>query len=197
MPAPPIQCVVEYHPELLSPEESAALFVDLCENHNVSNRKVLMEDGTEIEVETGSYLFTDEHLTGYDAFPKVWGDRQSWSPLMKMLKDRVESVSKRQFQVCRIVYYENGEAGMEFHSDPSAYGDNTWIASVSLGEEREFLLRNKEDHNEVHSYILGTGSLIIMGEHCQDRYEHAIPRDPKYRNPRINLTFRRYGFDSD
>jgi len=196
MPVSEPQCVVEYHPGVLSPEESEELFRDLCQNYNVSNRKVLMADGTEFEVETGTYLFADKELTSYDVFPKVWGERQAWSPLMKMLKDRVESISKRQFQVCRIVYYENGAAGMDFHSDPSAYGDNTWISSVSLGEEREFLLRNKENHDDVHSYILEGGSLIIMGERCQDRYEHAVPRDPKYKKPRINLTFRRYGFDS-
>ena len=29
-----------------------------------------------------------------------------------------------------------------------------------------------------------------MGKNCQEKYEHSIPCNKKYKNPRINLTFR-------
>ena len=84
---------------------------------------------------------------------------------------------------------------MAYHSDPSAYGNTDCIASVSLGAEREFLLRDQENPDETYSYLLENGSLIIMGEHCQEHYEHAVPPDPTCHAPRINLTFRKFGWD--
>lgn len=190
----PLQCDVEYHPNVLAGDESNELFDDLCANYGITNRKMLMADGSTWEVDTGTFLFADEELLGFDRFPEVWGARATWSPLMMKLKEKVETIAKQSFQVCRSVYYEDGKVGMDFHSDPPAYGDTTWIASVSLGEEREFLLRRTEEPGDVTSIVLGNGSLIVMGENCQARYEHAIPTSSKYLNPRINLTFRKYGF---
>jgi hypothetical protein len=35
-----------------------------------------------------------------------------------------------------------------------------------------------------------------MGERFQDRYEHALLADDHCTRPRLNLTFRRFGWDS-
>ncbi len=43
---------------------------------------------------------------------------------------------------------------------------------------------------EVYSLDLASGSLLLMGEHCQSRYEHGLPKNPNYENGRINITFR-------
>lgn len=39
---------------------------------------------------------------------------------------------------------------------------------------------------------LPSGSVLRMKGRCQDLYFHEVPREPKVKNPRINLTFRRY-----
>ena len=74
-----------------------------------------------------------------------------------------------------------------------AYGDTNIIPSISLGEEREFQLRENATQ-EIYNITLENGSMIIMGENCQKNYEHALPPHSKYKNARINLTFRKYGF---
>ncbi|MCH2490888.1 MAG: alpha-ketoglutarate-dependent dioxygenase AlkB [Flavobacteriales bacterium] len=67
------------------------------------------------------------------------------------------------------------------------------IASVSLGQERLFNLREKATQKE-HELLLHQGSLLNMGEGCQELYEHALPLNPEYKQPQINLTFRKFGF---
>lgn len=191
----PLDCEAEYHPDFLSSTESAELFDYLSTNFDLTNRLFTLEDGSQFEMETGRVIFLDENLTSYDKLPKLWGARYAWPPLMATLKERVEAAAGHEFQVCPCLYYRDGEAGADFHSDLPAYGDTSWIASVSLGEEREFVFRSNDDPEDTYSMILGNGSLIIMGKHCQDRYQHAVPRNPIYTNPRINLTFRKYGWD--
>ena len=86
---------------------------------------------------------------------------------------------------------------MEFHSDPSAYGPTDCIASLSLGADRDFSFRSVENHSDIHTIALASGSLLIMGEHCQDRYEHAVPRCPGCTEPRLNITFRKFGWGEE
>jgi alkylated DNA repair dioxygenase AlkB len=94
-----------------------------------------------------------------------------------------------------LIYYPDGNSGLDFHSDHAVFGDTSIIPSVSLGEEREFKFREKESGNEITT-TLESGSLIIMGKHCQERYEHRLPINPESNKPRINLTFRKYGFSN-
>ena len=111
---------------------------------------------------------------------------------MKIVKEKVETYTGHQFETCVCIYYPDGNSGVGYHSDFIAFGDTTLIPSLSLGEDRIFKLREKETLIE-HEILLNNGSLIIMGEHCQERYEHSLPENSKYKNPRINLTFRKYG----
>ena len=82
---------------------------------------------------------------------------------------------------------------MVYHSDLLAFGDTSFIPSISLGEERKFALGEKATL-EIFETVLENGSLLVMEENCQARYEHSLLIDPIYKNGRINLTFRLYGF---
>ncbi|MBY4678826.1 alpha-ketoglutarate-dependent dioxygenase AlkB [Marinobacterium arenosum] len=65
-----------------------------------------------------------------------------------------------------------------------------------MREPREFRFRNRLDHSDQYSLELADGSLLIMGKGCQEVYEHAVPIDHKYLNPRINLSFRQFRWPS-
>jgi alkylated DNA repair dioxygenase AlkB len=190
----PLNCEAKYHPGLLGARDSEELMRDLTTNYDVTNRSMRMPHGSMLQLQTGGLTFADEELLGFDKLAEAFGVRRVWSPLMQAVKDKVEAVAQDAFQVCRCIYYADGDAGVGYHSDLPAFGDTSLIASVSLGAEREFLLRDKDNPDAVHSMILGNGSLLLMGENCQERYEHSLPRDPECRSPRINLTFRRYGW---
>ncbi len=139
-------------------------------------------------------MFIDQVLYEVNVFPEEqWGKTAVWPDNLFKIKQRVEALTKKPFQVCVCIYYPNGNNRVSYHSDYSAFGDTTTIPSISIGEERAFLLREKSSQIE-HEIFLEEGSLLIMGEHCQERYEHSLPIRPKYKNGRINLTFRQYGF---
>ena len=88
-------------------------------------------------------------------------------------------------------FYRNGSDSMGYHSDNEReLGQNPLIASVNFGESRRFLLRRKDDTTKKHELILSHGSLLIMGGAMQHHWQHAVPKEPKRTQPRINLTFR-------
>lgn len=190
----PIDCEAYYLPDFLKPEESEALYAEIVDGYDVTNKRIKMVDGSDYVAETGTYFFVDADLTSYEALPEAWGGRSPWPDSLASVRDRIEQKTGVRFQVARSVYYRNGSEGMAFHSDPPAYGSTASIASLSLGAEREFVFRSIVDQEDTWRIILRSGSLLFMGEHCQERYEHSLPRDESCSEPRINLTFRKYGW---
>jgi len=191
----PINCEVDYFRGFLDLEDAKGLYLELSELVKELNYIPQTESGISFEVNFKKIMFLDQDLIGENKFPEEqWGPTRVWTSKLKRLKVKIESFTKQQFQVCVLIFYPDGSAGVDYHSDFMAFGDTTIIPSISLGEERVFKFRNKENGNEL-STLLEDGSLIIMGKHCQNRYEHSLPIDFKYKNPRINLTFRKYGFD--
>lgn len=195
----PLACDATYYENFLSKEESAAIFNWICENcpDVLTDREIVLENGTVVTRAHGKIMFVDEELTSFSLFYKAHGKRIAWPPLLRALKDKVERLTGIEFSVCVCIYYKNGEEGGSFHTDLPSFGDTSFIPSISLGEQREFLIRRKSDHSEQFSIELADGSMIIMGKGFQDEYEHALPFNPKYQNPRINLTFRPFNWPAD
>jgi alkylated DNA repair dioxygenase AlkB len=184
-----------YRADFLNDAEAEALFTEIVGGFDVTNKSVRMHDGSEFVAETGCYLFTDAELTSYQAIPEVWGGRSPWTESLADVRDRIKDVTGVHFRVARCVYYKDGSEGVDFHRDLPAYGTTDQIASLSLGVEREFVLRKLSDPDERFAIRLAPGSLLFMGAGCQDFYEHALPRDQLCREPRLNLTFRKFGWD--
>ncbi|XP_057513178.1 DNA oxidative demethylase ALKBH2 isoform X2 [Actinidia eriantha] len=109
--------------------------------------------------------------------------------------------------------YKGGNDYVGWHADDEKlYGSTPEIASVSLGCDREFLLKKKpskmsqdkrvegepprkrskkNNHSDQHSFTLKHGSLLLMRGHTQRDWVHSVPRRAKAEATRINLTFRR------
>ncbi|MGB1278302.1 MAG: alpha-ketoglutarate-dependent dioxygenase AlkB, partial [Nannocystaceae bacterium] len=68
-------------------------------------------------------------------------------------------------------------------------GPRPVIASLSLGVERDFCLRQQAGRLR-HSFRLPHGSLLVMAGDTQSEWQHALPRRKKVTRPRVNLTFR-------
>jgi alkylated DNA repair dioxygenase AlkB len=193
----PLDCEAFYDPVFLTSEESKTLFSEITGRYDIFSKTIRMHDGSEFTAETSSYLFADSELTSFDAFAEVWGARSPWPDFLRPVKQRIEETTGHQYQVARCVYYQDGNEGMGFHQDLAAYGPTNAIASLSLGAKRDFVFRSVSDPGHMHRLSLEDGSLLFMGEHCQDRYEHAVPYSPHCLAPRLNITFRKYGFRED
>lgn len=190
----PLDCEARYDPHFLGVAEAAELFRELVGNYEVTNRVMTMADGSRFEGTVGTYIFADPELTSREAFPECWGGRSEWPASLARVRDRIEAVLGVRFPVARCVYYRDGADGMAYHCDPPAYGPTDEIASLSLGAERQLGFRKVSNPDEVHTVTLAPGSLLYMGAHCQERYEHGVPADPGCTLPRLNITFRKYGW---
>jgi len=189
-----LNCEVDYYSNFLETSEANELFKELTSLVEDSTFRPQIESGDSVPVNFGKIMFLDQNLLDENKFPEQqWGPTMLWTKKMESVKNQIETLTNQQFQVCVLIHYPDGNSGVDFHSDFVAFGDTSVIPSISLGEERTFIFREIESGIELET-TLENGSLVIMGEHCQQRYEHSLPTNPKYKNPRINLTFRKYGF---
>jgi alkylated DNA repair dioxygenase AlkB len=190
-----LNCDAAYFESFLTPSESTALYNHLFTFKELIGKFTLpLANGELYQENYGKMMFVDSNLSEENRFPaSIWGPSRVWSEKMTLVKNRIQSHTGHKFETCVCIYYPDGNAGVTYHSDQAAFGDTTYIASVSIGEERVFLLREKLT-GKVDEILLQNGSLLMMGEGCQDKYEHALPLDADCKKPRFNLTFRKYGF---
>ncbi|SEC42016.1 2OG-Fe(II) oxygenase superfamily protein [Tenacibaculum sp. MAR_2009_124] len=191
-----LNCEIKYKEVFLSEEESDTIYKELSEIKEFTKPfSMILFNGERYQENYGKHMFMDIELFKENKLPsEIWGPSKPWTERLLVIKDRIEEETGHQFQVCVCIYYPDGNSGVDYHSDQVAFGDTSHIVSISLGEERVFHLREKLTQ-KVHEVVLKKGSLLLMGEHCQERYEHALPLDLNYKQPRINLTFRKFGFD--
>ena len=192
-----LNCEVEYQEAFLSEKESETLYRQLCALKMLTEPfQIVLPNGKWYKANYGKCMFMDSDLYAENRLPsEIWGSTQLWFENLENLRHRIAKVTGHHFQVCVGIYYPDGNSGVDYHSDLVAFGDTNHIASISLGEERVFCLREKATQI-VHELVLKRGSLLFMGKHCQERYEHALPIVAGCKKPRINLTFRKFGFDS-
>lgn len=80
---------------------------------------------------------------------------------------------------------------MGWHSDDEKeLNPYSPIASLSLGAQRKFSFRHKEDKTTIPLY-LDNGSALIMYSPTQQFWQHALLKTKTVSTPRINLTFRK------
>ncbi|MDX5584111.1 MAG: alpha-ketoglutarate-dependent dioxygenase AlkB [Aureibaculum sp.] len=114
-----------------------------------------------------------------------------WTSELIELKKNVERITEISFNSCLLNLYHNGEEGMSWHSDnEKELGENSAIASLSLGAQRKFDFKHRIAKQKV-SLLLESGSLLIMKGKTQEYWLHALPKTKKVNKPRINVTFRR------
>ena len=115
-----------------------------------------------------------------------------WPPVLLPVLEHVQSITGRSFNSVLGNYYRDGGDSMGYHcDDETELGPQPWIASLSLGEVRDFVLRPRRGSRKQCAKIaLPDNSLLLMSPQVQRDFEHALPRRAKVDKGRINLTFR-------
>ena len=117
---------------------------------------------------------------------------EPWLNSILALKNQLETAVGCTFNSVLLNYYRNGQDAMGWHSDDEPeLGAQPAIASLSLGAERRFLLREKTKNARSMGLPLANGSLLLMQGDSQIKFQHALPRTAKSIGARINLTFRK------
>jgi alkylated DNA repair dioxygenase AlkB len=116
-----------------------------------------------------------------------------WTGILIDIKNRVEKVAGTNFNSVLLNYYRDHRDSMGLHSDDEPeLGRRPIIASVSLGEERTFILKHKTRRDLKGVRLkLASGSLLLMKGDTQHCWKHGIEKEKRPCGPRINLTFRR------
>lgn len=80
---------------------------------------------------------------------------------------------------------------MRYHSDPDV--GTVWTQDtsvVSVGDTRQFALRETLDHTRRHSFYLSSGDCVRMTAGCQRDYQHCVKVAKDEVGPRISLVFK-------
>jgi len=188
-----LDCHAEYHPNFLSKEEARTLYESLLSTYPVTRLHEIPMGAETHTTDYGKLNFLTPALFKDNALPEAqWGPSAIFPRLLEDTRQRIKVLLAVNFEVGVAIYYPDGTVGVDYHTDYAAFGDTSIIASLSVGEERLFCLRNKKT-GEIFQQQLAAGSLFVMGEGCQENYEHSLPVDPIYKNPRLNITFRKFG----
>jgi len=115
-----------------------------------------------------------------------------WTPTLLDLKARVEALTEHEFNSVLLNYYRDQNDSMGMHCDDEReLGPQPAIASLSLGDERTFLLKHKTRRDlKTVKLALPAGSLLLMQGDTQQYWRHGINKERHPSGPRINLTFR-------
>jgi len=116
-----------------------------------------------------------------------------WTETLLDIKSRVEAVTRTDFNSVLLNYYRDHRDSMGLHSDDEPeLGEQPILASLSLGEERIFILKHKRDKALKPVCLkLASGSLLLMKGDTQRYWKHGIDKEARPCGPRVNLTFRR------
>ena len=125
------------------------------------------------------------------AYSNIVMQPHPWKPLLQLIKDEIEEVSKANFTTVLLNLYRDGKDSNGWHADnEKELGQNPVIASLSLGAVRSFHLRHNTIKEQKIKINLEHGSLLLMKGETQHFWKHQIPKTAKIIGPRINLTFR-------
>jgi len=132
----------------------------------------------------GSHPF---HYSGKEMFGPP-----ALTPLVARVRDKVAEVTGDYYDHVLLNLYMDGSVGLKFHIDPGQgkYWTNR-TAVVSVGGTREFVLRQIDNHNVRHRYLVSSGDIAMMYDDCQLKYQHAVRVVGKEEvGPRISLVFK-------
>ena len=116
-----------------------------------------------------------------------------WTDDLQTLRTMAERRAEASFNSVLLNYYRDHNDSVGFHSDDEPeLGATPTIGSISLGETRTltFKPKKRKDWDPVR-IALESGSLLVMKGDTQRNWRHAIAKESRPRDPRVNLTFRR------
>ncbi|CAG8074382.1 unnamed protein product [Penicillium salamii] len=159
----------------------------------------IFENGRAVDVRTGSPI----PPTKYQCTPRPI------PACLEILRKQVEAHAgvEKGYNFCLVNYYAGGDDSISFHSDDERFlGSRPNIASLSLGGERDFLMKHKPAPvtgsadakpgataavGRQIKMSLGSGDMVIMRGETQSNWLHSIPKRKGNTAGRINITFRR------
>ena len=179
--------LLEYRESFLSREEADLLKNKLLETAPWEQRTQKMYDKMALTPRLTAWYGDSKYNDSEEAKKPT----NPWTLELFSLKQRIEKEFDCQFNGVLLNLYRDHNDSVAWHRDKeSRYGKRPFIASISLGQTRNFDFRKKDHHQSKYSLPLPHGSLLIMKGDLQENWEHRIAKSNIPMKERINLTFR-------
>lgn len=183
----PFDGITNYHGRILDTKTADFYFDRLMKTINWKNDQSIMF-GKLITTKRKVAWYGDEEYSY--TYSNVTKTANLWTKELLELKEIVEKESEETYNSCLLNLYHSGDEGMGYHTDgEKMLKKNGAIASLSLGAERKFSFKHKENKQRI-DVVLEKGSLLVMKKGTQQNWLHRLPPTKKVTTPRINLTFR-------
>ncbi|CAG5131009.1 unnamed protein product [Candidula unifasciata] len=122
-----------------------------------------------------------------------------WTPLLMKIRDHISAATGYQFNFVLINRYKDGHDYMGEHKDDEKdLFPGFPIASLSLGQPRDFVFRHQDSRGKdckrkiaPVSLTLEHGVLLLMKHPTNSFWYHSLPRRTRALGVRVNLTFRK------
>lgn len=206
----------------LSKEHADQLLIELNDNSKFKRPKLYFYDNDKDDIVEkkgwrSSYWFgeyaqasqsCDNYITNKAGqiikVPTDFVDAYPFNPAILTLKLQIEQEFDVQFNSCLVGKFDGPDNKIGFHSDASSnMGEDPYIASVSFGKSRKFVLKKHKNYctngPEKITILLEHGDLLLMRKDANRKYLHMVPPDPdcSAEKIRINFTFRNYTYDQE
>ncbi|XP_013199446.1 DNA oxidative demethylase ALKBH2 [Amyelois transitella] len=123
-----------------------------------------------------------------------------WPEPVLALREFLVDLKGLKYNFVLVNRYKNGRDHMGEHRDNEPELDPDYpIASISLGQERDFVLKHKDSRRPGQQKVfippvkilLEHGSILLMNPPTNEIWYHSLPLRKSVHGPRINLTFRK------
>jgi hypothetical protein len=182
---------VQYFPDFLTKDQANKYFNEF----NEYDFKYNSYKGHTLNRQTLVFILNEELRS---AIPAIWGTDVSvelFSKSLIELRDKIAELNpglspgSSEYNVALCNRYPSGKDYIGYHSDNEEFGSTNSIASISLGHPRKFTFKSKTTSGDSVSLTLNNGSLLYMGNNCQENYLHGMVKESGA-DCRINVTFR-------
>ncbi len=179
---------VRHWPAFLAPLYAKELLDELRAQVPWEREKIVMRGRTvEAARLTATYGDSPELTYGYAGVRKR---ALGWTPALLELKKAAEATTGCTLNYAILNLYRDGNDSIGYHADKVAdLVPGSTIVSISLGAERDFLLK-PNDGGDTKTIALAAGSMLTMEGTTQQHYKHSVPPRKQCKEPRINITFR-------
>lgn len=176
-------CEVFYVPRWLPFKHALSLYDSLSKKINFQQYKIAIAD-TLVDQPRLTCWFGEQSYT----YSGLAIQPEPWLPELLTIRNKLIQDLGENFNSALANYYENGSHYVGWHADDESQIGST-IASVSLGEVRDFSIRSAKAN---HTLSLQAGSLLVMAGETQKYCKHTLHKTAKDVKPRINLTYRQF-----
>lgn len=175
----------EYYPNFLTQEESKELFEYLKSQSFWMQHQIKFSDVTRNVPRLVKWFGNMTYKYSGITNPPCKMDEQ-----VEILMLNINNRLSLPLNSCLLNYYRNGNDSISLHKDDEReLGETPLIAVISIGGEREFIIK-KDNIKEKIKVSLPVGSLFIMKNNFNKEFSHGIDKIKDSNVERISLTYR-------